>query len=107
MEATGVVQYADAWCISEVDGVRKPDPAIFQLAAHRCGVDLSNAWMIGDSAEADVGGAQAAGIQSAWLHHGRPWPLTTFRPTLIVDSVAEAVEQILVGDFPAERPHSR
>ncbi len=99
MEVTGVVHYVDAWCISEVDGVRKPEPAIFQLAAHRCGVDLSDAWMIGDSAEADVGGAQAAGIRSAWLHHGRPWPLTTFRPTLIVDSVAEGVKQICVGDF--------
>ncbi|HUZ85512.1 MAG TPA: HAD family hydrolase [Candidatus Baltobacterales bacterium] len=96
MEATGVVQCVDAWCISEVDGVRKPEPAIFQLAAHRCGVDLRYAWMIGDSAEADIGGAQAAGIRSAWLRRGRPWPLTAFRPTLIVDSVAEAVAQIRI-----------
>ena len=104
MEATGVTDHVDAWCISEAEGVRKPEPAIFQLAADKCGVDLSEAWMIGDSPEADIGGAVAAGIRSAWLHRGRQWPLTTFRPTVIVCSVAEAVEQIRAGPV-AARPH--
>lgn len=101
MQVTGVVDQVDAWCISEVDGVSKPEPAIFQLAADKSGGDLSEVWMIGDSPEADIGGAVAAGIRSAWLHHGRPWPLTTFRPTVIVGSVVEAVEQIRAGPVAA------
>ena len=94
MEVTGVVDLVDAWCISELDGVRKPEPAIFRLAADKCGVDLVGAWMIGDSPEADIGGAVAAGISSAWLHLGRPWPLTSFRPDLIAGSLVEAIGEI-------------
>ena len=48
----------DAWLISEEAGVRKPDPRIFDLAAQRVGADLEDAWMIGDSPTADIGGAQ-------------------------------------------------
>ncbi len=44
---------------SEMAGVKKPNPLIFQLALDRAGVAAENSMMIGDSLEADILGAKA------------------------------------------------
>jgi putative hydrolase of the HAD superfamily len=89
----------DAVCVSGVEGWRKPDPRIFELAAERCGVALSTSWMIGDNPETDVGGAVACGIRSIWLPCGRDWPGDLgFRPTHTANSFAEAVGHVLGAD---------
>jgi putative hydrolase of the HAD superfamily len=85
------------WVISEGAGIRKPDPGIFQLAAARAEQSLEGAWMIGDSAEADIGGARNAGLPSVWLHRGRPWPLAAFQPDHIADSFPSAVRVVLAA----------
>ena len=51
--------------------------------------------MIGDSAEADIGGARGAGLPGVWLHRGRPWPLTAFEPGYVADSFPDAVDIVL------------
>ena len=51
----------DAICVSATVGLRKPDRAIFQLAADRCGASFEGSWMVGDSASHDVAGAVATG----------------------------------------------
>lgn len=56
---TGLAEVADAFCVSEELGVRKPDRRIFEEAARQCGVPLAG-WMVGDSAEADVAEALAS-----------------------------------------------
>ncbi|MCX4750867.1 HAD family hydrolase [Kitasatospora sp. NBC_01287] len=33
---TGLADLVDGWCVSEAEGLRKPDPRIFALAAERC-----------------------------------------------------------------------
>lgn len=86
---------AAGWVISEGVGVRKPDPLIFQLAADTVSEDLAGAWMIGDSAEADIGGAHCAGISSIWLHRQRAWSLSGFGPTRIMGTCAEAIESLI------------
>jgi HAD superfamily hydrolase (TIGR01549 family) len=43
-------------------GVRKPDPRVFLEALGRLGVDPERALHVGDSAETDAAGAEAAGI---------------------------------------------
>lgn len=58
---------------SEEAGADKPDPRPFLLALHKAGLpERGTYWMIGDSAEKDILGAQRAigalGIQK--LHHG-------------------------------------
>ncbi len=95
LEVTGVIPLVDAWCVSEEAGVRKPEPAIFELAAERCGANLIGGWMVGDSPEADVAGGQAAGLQTAWIRRGRVWPEDDPMPDLLVDTVAEAVMLVL------------
>lgn len=49
---------------SEMAGVKKPDPYIFQLALERAAVVPEKALMIGDSMEADILGARAVGLHT-------------------------------------------
>jgi putative hydrolase of the HAD superfamily len=92
---TGLEREVAGWVISEGAGLRKPDPAIFRLAAAQAGLPLDGAWMIGDSAEADVNGARNAGLPGVWLHRGRSWPLTAFEPGHVADSFPHAVDIVL------------
>jgi putative hydrolase of the HAD superfamily len=94
MEATGAIGLLDGWCISDEVGVRKPDPAIFALAARRCGAPLRGGWMVGDSAEADVAGGCAAGLHTAWVSHGRAWERGDLAPDLAVGTFVEAVSDL-------------
>lgn len=94
VDAAGLDRLVDAVCVSGIEGCRKPDPYLLELAAGRVGASLEGAWMVGDSPEADVGVAQAAGIDSVWLHLGRPWPPKEFSPTAVAGSFTEAVELV-------------
>jgi putative hydrolase of the HAD superfamily len=94
---SGLDREVAGWVVSEGAGIRKPDPEIFRLAAASAGQSLDGAWMIGDSAEADMTGAQNAGLPGIWLHRGRPWPLTAFQPRHSAGSFAEAVDYVLAA----------
>ena len=94
---TGLDQEVAGWVISEGAGVRKPDPEIFRLAAARAGQSLAGAWMIGDSAEADIAGARNAGLPCIWLDRGRQWPLTGFHPDHTAASFPSAINLILAA----------
>lgn len=72
------------------DGLRPKN----EVAADRAGCSLDGAWMIGDAAESDIAGA-AAGIDSVWLRRRRSYPAGFPRPTLVVDSFAEAVDLVI------------
>ena len=95
---TGLDREVAGWVISEGAGIRKPDPEIFQLAAAQAGQPLNGAWMIGDSAEADISGARNAGLPGVWLHRGRSWPLAEFQPDHTADSFPRAVKLVLAAD---------
>jgi putative hydrolase of the HAD superfamily len=92
---TGLDREVAGWVISEGAGLRKPDPAIFRLAAEQAGQSLDGAWMIGDSAQADIEGARNVGLPGVWLHRGRRWPLTAFEPGHVADSFPHAVDIVL------------
>ncbi|MEU1756463.1 HAD-IA family hydrolase [Micromonospora matsumotoense] len=94
---TGLDRYIADWVISEEAGVSKPNPRIFALAAQRARLPLRGAWVVGDSPEADIGGAAAVGLPSVWLHRGRSWTDGRFAPTRTVDSLIAAVSVVLAG----------
>jgi putative hydrolase of the HAD superfamily len=94
---TGLDREVAGWVVSEGAGIRKPDPEIFRLAAAQAGQQLAGAWMIGDSAEADIGGARRAGLPGVWLHRGRSWPLSAFQPSHTAGSFADAVGVVLAS----------
>lgn len=94
---TGLAPALDAWCISEVVGVDKPHPGIFEQAARRCGVPLQG-WMTGDSAEADIAGGIGVGLRTIWLSSDRAWRQPAYVPEAIATTVGEAVDIILAAD---------
>ena len=53
--------------------------------------------MVGDSAEADIGGGSNAGLKTIWMARGRDWPSDDFVPDHIVDSIPQAVDVILAS----------
>ena len=57
----------DTRVISGVDGVEKPDPAIYELALRRAGVAASAALHVGDSPVMDVEPARSVGLQVVLL----------------------------------------
>ncbi|TDC63946.1 HAD family hydrolase [Micromonospora sp. KC207] len=97
IRATGLDRYVADWVISEEAGVSKPNPRIFALAARRVRMPLRGAWLVGDSPEADIGGAAAVGLPSVWLHRGRAWTDTRFAPTFTVDGLIAAVATVLAA----------
>jgi putative hydrolase of the HAD superfamily len=95
LRRTGLDRYLADWVISEEAGVRKPNPRIFSIAAERARMRLGGAWVIGDSPEADIGGADAAGLDSVWLHRGRTWLQSRYAPTAAADGVIAAIAEIM------------
>ena len=75
IDALGVRQLLDVVLVSEVEGVRKPDPAIFERASTRLGLLPSECCFVGDHPQVDIAGAQAAGWHPLWkrsVHWGTP-----------------------------------
>jgi putative hydrolase of the HAD superfamily len=97
LRRTGLDRYLADWVISEEAGVRKPNPRIFAIAAERARMRLSNAWMVGDSPEADIGGATAAGVRSVWLHRGRQWLERRYAPTRTADGPIAALAEVMAA----------
>ena len=94
---TGLDRYIADWVISEQAGVSKPNPRIFALAAQRVRMRLGGAWVVGDSPEADIGGAAAMGLPRVWLHRGREWMDSRFAPTRVVGNVIQGLSAIMAA----------
>lgn len=74
---------------SHLAGVSKPDPAIFEVALDRLGMDPQDAWYVGDSVFHDINGARAASLARAFLVD--PYelgPEDVSKVTSVVDLVA-------------------
>ncbi|MEN2426776.1 HAD family hydrolase [Chromobacterium vaccinii] len=72
---------------SESAGVKKPDAAIFQLAAEGLGVRLEDCWYVGDHPLNDVIGAAGAGMAPVWLSGFHPWPDGMTQPSRRISSL--------------------
>lgn len=64
----------DTILISEAEGLRKPDPRLFHLAAAQLEASPDQCLFVGDNPEADILGAIAAGMKAVWFRRGVPWP---------------------------------
>jgi putative hydrolase of the HAD superfamily len=94
---TGLDALVDGWVVSEGVGHRKPEPEIFHAAARAVGTDLSAAWMVGDSASADIAGAAGLGLPNVWVSNGREWAEATFAPTHLAPTGADAIRHVLAS----------
>jgi FMN phosphatase YigB (HAD superfamily) len=82
IQTVGLEPYVDAVVLSEAEQVKKPDPEIFHIAAHRLGAEIAGGWMVGDHPSADISGGCAAGLRTGWVSLGREWPDEMAAPDL-------------------------
>jgi HAD superfamily hydrolase (TIGR01509 family) len=68
LDRHGLAKHLDFVMVSAEYAVRKPTRLLFEIAAARIGVRPEEIWFIGDSLEADVAGARAAGMTAVWLN---------------------------------------
>jgi HAD superfamily hydrolase (TIGR01509 family) len=94
IRSAGLDAVLDAWCMSEVEGVAKPERRIFEEAARRSGTSLEG-WMVGDTPEADIQGGLAAGLRTIWMTRGRTWDVTAYAPDVVASDIVEATHRIL------------
>jgi FMN phosphatase YigB (HAD superfamily) len=88
----GLLSLVDTVVVSEAVGRRKPHPLPVVVALRSLGVARDQAVLVGDSFDADVGAARAAGVQAVWVRRGvreHPPLLPSERR---VDSLAEVPE---------------
>lgn len=65
IQRTELAEAVDAYALSGLEGIRKPDVGLFEIAAKRCGVNLAEGgWMVGVHLVADISGGRAAGLRA-------------------------------------------
>ena len=90
LDAGGVRELFSAIVVSDEVGWRKPRPDIFQEALRRTGADPQRTLFVGDRADIDVVGAQAMGMDVAWINPaGEALPPGIKPPTYEIRDLAE------------------
>lgn len=86
----GLLKRVDTIWISDTVGSRKPDAAIFHAAASAWDIPCEHILFVGDNPFADICGAHAVGMKTAWLHRGTDWPaeIPDVQPDFSIDSLA-------------------
>ena len=73
----------------------KPHRAIFAALCARASCEPNEVLYVGDSANADVSGAQNAGLRTAWVRRDeRPYPERSAPPDLTIDQLAELLPML-------------
>src|SRR6185312_1730919 len=88
---TDIGRYFKNFIISEIAGVNKPDPAIFQHALDLAGAQKSEGLMIGDSLEADVYGALNFGMDAIYFN-----PFNAPKPDDVPSQITHLKELTLI-----------
>jgi putative hydrolase of the HAD superfamily len=92
IEALELHKLVDAVLISEREGLRKPDLALFLRAATACRTEPSRCLFVGDNPVADILGAHAAGMSTAWFHGTAEWPPDApLNPGASIDHLSQVI----------------
>ncbi len=89
LRESGMHTFFERMIISEEVGYNKPDPAIFRHAMQAEKLTSKHCLMIGDSFEADITGAHAAGIDQ--VHLNPKSVAVAFKPTYTINSLHELI----------------
>jgi FMN phosphatase YigB (HAD superfamily) len=94
IQTHGLLDFFPNCRISAADiGYLKPHPAIFQAALHCCGAKADETVFVGDDLEADIAGAQAAGIQAVLRFSRRSRPM--LGGTVVPDATVKALTELI------------
>ena len=74
MDHLGLTTFFDVVLISGELGYRKPHPQVFQHLTAQFAVPTTSIAFVGDDVEADIHGAQQAGLQPIWTTYARSRP---------------------------------
>ena len=95
--AAGLYQLAPFIIISEEVGYAKPDPRIFRDALKATGLTAPQQVMfVGDNPLADIAGAKAFGMKTAWVRRGRHYPEDLRPPDYVIDDFTEVRDLVKV-----------
>lgn len=93
--ALNLDRVVDDYLISEAVGLRKPDAAIFELAADRLTVEPHECIFVGDTATTDIVGAQQSGMTGVWFPNGAEWDVDgSETPDATISSLSEVTELV-------------
>jgi putative hydrolase of the HAD superfamily len=92
-ERVGLLPWFEVVVDSHLEGVAKPDPAIFQIALTRLGVAAERAIYAGDLPEIDLVGAHAAGMHGVLVDALDSYRARPDLPRVV--SVAQLVDELL------------
>ncbi|POS02422.1 putative hydrolase of the HAD superfamily [Flavobacterium croceum DSM 17960] len=74
LKNSGIMHYFETITNSEMAGVKKPNPKIFEYALRFANAKASQSVMVGDCLEADIYGAKAIGMQTIWFNEFKVTP---------------------------------
>ncbi len=89
LENNGLNGLFDTVVVSAKVNKRKPSPEIFQNALKLMGISAGDAVFVGDTADADVGGAHAVGMKAVYIKRRVEQTLERFKPDVVIESLAE------------------
>jgi HAD superfamily hydrolase (TIGR01662 family) len=91
-EELGIAKYFEIIVDSSLEGVRKPAPAIFELAMERMAVSPRESAHVGDMYGSDVLGARDVGISPVWYNQRRLGVFDDYRPDHDIVSLLQIPE---------------
>jgi putative hydrolase of the HAD superfamily len=91
IERHDLARYFDAILIEGEFGVGKPETAVYRHALQALGAAPTDAWMVGDHLEWDVGAPQQLGVRGVWIDRGGRGlpPNSAVQPHRIIRSLHE------------------
>jgi putative hydrolase of the HAD superfamily len=92
VERFDLARYFDCVVIEGEFGCGKPDERVFRHALASCGVEAADAWMVGDSLEADIATPVRLGMHAVWVSATDAEPSDGVRPHRVVRSIAELLD---------------
>ncbi|MBN9981844.1 HAD family hydrolase [Rhizobium laguerreae] len=97
--AAGLNEVLDLVVISGDIGLRKPAREIFELAAGRLDLPVDNCLFVGDNPEADILGADNAGMHAVYFGPKNAWPASLPSPRYRIELLPQLIA--LVRDLNA------
>jgi putative hydrolase of the HAD superfamily len=94
LEKHGLDALFDVVVVSGAVNKRKPSPEIFQKALEKMGVSAENTVFVGDTVDADVIGAKAAGMKSIFIERRIQKDAEQACPNQTIKSLNELLEAI-------------
>jgi putative hydrolase of the HAD superfamily len=84
----------DVVVVSGAVNKRKPSPEIFQKALETIGVSAENAVFVGDTADADIIGAKAAGMKTIFIERRAQKEAEQACPNQTIKSLGELLAAV-------------